>query len=113
MSITVVLISTELLCYVTLFMEQKTSTASVSLFLSETVVKNRHRANAISLSGQFITCIAGVWYIFMALVISYAFRSEGSREIASMFRISQFGVIPAIEIYTSPPLTKYVKGLWK
>jgi hypothetical protein len=30
-------------------------TSRVSQSLSETVVKNRHRTNAISLSGQFIT----------------------------------------------------------
>jgi hypothetical protein len=103
----------ELTSYIILFLEQKTSTARVSQSLSETVVKNRHRVNAISLSGQFITCIAGGWYIFMGLIITYVTRSEKSREIAALFRVSQFGVIPAIEIYTSPPLTRFVKGIFK
>jgi hypothetical protein len=103
----------EMSSYIMLFLEQKASTANVSKSLSETVVKNRHRTNAISLSGQFITCIAGGWYIFMGLIITYITRSEKSREIAALFRVSQFGVIPAIEIYTSPPLTRFVKGIFK
>jgi hypothetical protein len=98
----------ELSCYVTIFFEQIASTESVSAYLSEAVVKKRQKTNAVTLSGQFATWMAGGWYIVTGLFISFASHSENGREIAAVFRLTQFGIIPVIEIFTSPPLKRFV-----
>jgi hypothetical protein len=40
-------------------------------------------------------------------------RDDVGREVAAMLRLSQFGLIPAIEILTSPPLKRHVANFFK
>jgi hypothetical protein len=40
-------------------------------------------------------------------------QDDVGREVAAMLRLSQFGLIPAIEILTSPPLKRHVANFFK
>ena len=108
-----VLMITELLSYMMIFFEQSTSTESVSRYLSEATLKKRHKTNAITLTGQFLTWLAGGWYIIMALVLSLTAKTEQARELGALLKIMQFGIIPAIEIVTSPAIRRYVLSFLK
>ena len=101
----------EIFCYLIIFLEQSESTKKVSRYLNETTVKARDRMNAISLSGQFLTWAAGSWYIVLGLIISATDKTDRGRELAAVVRLSQFGIIPAIEIVTSPPLKRFAQSL--
>ena len=77
------------------------------------MIKKRQKTNAVTLSGQFITWIASGWYIVTVLFIVAVAKSEDGREIAAIFRVTLFGIIPAIEIWSSPPLKNYVASFFK
>jgi hypothetical protein len=51
--------------------------------------------------------------VILKFQIAFVIKNENGREIAAVFRLSQFGIIPAIEIWTSPPLRKYVNSFFK
>jgi hypothetical protein len=96
-----------------IFLEQSASTERVSKSLNETAIKNRRRTNAISFFGQFCTWVAGILYILMALLFSIFAKTDHARELGAVFRLSQFFIIPLIEILTSPPLKRYISSYFK
>ena len=103
----------ELLSYMIIFYEQSSSTETVSRYLSEATLKKRRKTNAITLTGQFLTWLAGGWYIIMALVVSITAKTERERELGAFLKVMQFGIIPAIEIATSPAIRRYVLSFFK
>jgi hypothetical protein len=110
---TSLLMLTELLCYISLFKKQLANNKTVENLLSQAVIRKRQKNNAVSMLGQFLTWLASGWYIGIGTLISYVIKSDDGREIAVVFRLSQFSIIPAIEIMTSPPLRTYFKWFFK
>ncbi len=110
---TSLLMLTELLCYISLFKKQLANNKTVENLLSQAVIRKRKKNNAVSMLGQFLTWLASGWYIGIGTLISYVIKSDDGREIAVVFRLSQFSIIPAIEIMTSPPLRTYFKRFFK
>ena len=108
-----VLWTIELGSYMAIFREQAASTDKVSNSLSATAVKNRRKTNAISFIGQFLTCLVKCGYILMTLIFSLTLKTDHRRELGAVFRLSQFFIIPLVEILTSPPLRRFVFFLFR
>ena len=104
---------TEVISYLVLFryLYVHDNTVAISVLRPE-VIKVRNSRNAISLAGQLVTWILEAsYFLLMIFYMNFAFEhSERSREVASIFKLSEFTLIPLAQVLTSAPLKKYVSG---
>jgi hypothetical protein len=99
----------ELLSFVVLFYHVYHHDNSVAIsILNPKVIKARNTQNAISLVGQLSTWILETAYVLLLLNFAYLFSISTSRELASFIKLSEFTVIPFVQILCSPPLRKFV-----
>ena len=75
-----------------------------SAVLSDKVIKQRNKANAISFFGQFAAWIMKVWYVILFGILYAANIGGTAREISILIKDFEFILIPLVEIYTSPPI---------
>ena len=104
---------TEVISYLVLFryLYVHDNTVAISVLRPE-VIKVRNSRNAISLAGQLVTWILETSY-FLLLIFYMNFaveHSERSREVASIFKLLEFTLIPLAQVLTSAPLKKFVSG---
>ena len=89
-----------------LFLHNNNIAASV---LHPAVVKHRNRTNAISMLGLFFTWILEIWYLVLVAI----WPKQGSvREVGSLFKMSDFCLIPLVQIITSAPMKKFIHQKW-
>jgi len=101
----------ELVCYVAIFLYARKMTHLVGGMLKESVIRERHRCNAINLYGQIVTWVMEFWYIFVVGICVNYFESELLREVTPIVKHFDFMLIPLAQIYTSRPLTRYMSNL--
>ena len=95
----------ELICYITIFHYLAYHNNNVaSAVLSDKVIKQRNKANAISFFGQFAAWIMKVWYVILFGILYAANIGGTAREISILIKDFEFILIPLVEIYTSPPI---------
>ena len=99
--------------YLVIFQEQAASTDKVSNSLNATALQNRRKKNAMSFIGQFLTCLVKCGYIIMTLIFSLTLKTDHRRELGAVFRLSQYFIVPLVEILTSPPLQRYVSNTFR
>ena len=75
--------------------------------VSQSVVKQRNKTNAISMVGLFVTWFLQVGHIIASGFIVFMFDMVWLREYTSLSRIVDFVLIPWIQIRTSTPLKQY------
>ena len=104
---------TEVISYLVLFryLYVHDNTVAISVLRPE-VIKVRNSRNAISLAGQLVTGILETsYFLLMIFYMNFAVEhSERSREVASIFKLLEFTLIPLAQVLTSPPLKKFVSG---
>ena len=101
----------ELLCYISIYIFAKRTTNNVGGILRESVIRERNRGNAISLFGQIATWFMEFWYIFMVGFFVNYFDTDVIREVTPILKHFDFVLVPLVQVYTSPPLRKYLKSL--
>ena len=75
--------------------------------LSQSVIKQRNRTNAISMVGLFVSWSWQVLQIVLSGFVVTMFDLVWFREYSSLLRTMDFVLIPWIQINTSPPLKQY------
>ena len=91
----------EILCYIIIFhhiFHHNTNIAAV--VLSEKVIKQRNRTNAISFFGQFVAWIMRFWFLFLFLVTN-------TMALPVVIKNFEFVLIPLVEMYTSAPIRSF------
>jgi hypothetical protein len=73
------------------------------------VIKMRNRANAISITGLFAGWIMEIWYLVLAGFLLFIVNDNTSiRQVISCVRMYEFFLIPLVQLYTSPPMKKFM-----
>ena len=60
--------------------------------------------------GQLASWIMEVWYLVLVGVLSTNFDMDFLREVAPLLKHLEFFLIPLVQIYTSPPIKKYLSS---
>ena len=60
--------------------------------------------------GQLATWLLELSYMLIITVFLSGTRRNRIREIVSVAKLSEFVLIPIIQMYTSPPLRKFILG---
>ncbi len=100
---------TEMLCYLILFCHIYNHDNTVgALVLRPDVIKMRNSRNAISLLGQLSTWLLETSYNLLMLYFIYLYRFDVNQELASVFKLSEFTLIPLAQVLCSPPLRNFL-----
>jgi len=104
----VMVIALELSCYIIFFhhIRHHNNTVATAV-LSQSVLKQRNRTNAISMLGLFITFILEVCFVILVGIISTVFDQEWFREYPSALKGFDFALVPWIQILTSSPIKQF------
>jgi len=99
----------EVCCYAILFHHIYHHDNNIAiLILNPDVIKVRNTRNAISLVGQLSSWILEASYALLSLYFTSLDYQEPSRELASFLKLSEFTLIPLVQIFCSPPLRYFV-----
>lgn len=99
----------ELYCYIILFrFLYNHNNRVVIMVLKPEVIQRRNAKNAISLAGQLSTWILETSYALLGLFFVTFAHNESYRELASFVKLSEFALIPLVQILCSPPLRSFV-----
>ena len=100
----------EVTCYIVFFYHcYKNDNGNIKNFLPKDVTRQRNQRNAITFLGQ----VYGFWieFAFMLGTLILTFKSNAAiKEIGSMAKIMEFGVISAVEVLSSDPVRQSVFG---
>lgn len=90
------------------FLYKHNAVIKLANILQPEVLQKRNRKNAITLTGQLAGALVELLYAgFITLLLIFKINWE-IREYFSVFKTSEFFILPIIEILTSPPLKKFV-----
>jgi hypothetical protein len=99
----------ELSCYAILFSHIFHHNNNIAiLILNPDVIKVRNTKNAISLIGQLATWILEASYALLGLYFASLGLNITGRELASFIKLSEFTLIPLVQILCSSPLKNFV-----
>ena len=100
----------EINCYITFFHHcYKNDNGNVKKFLPKDVTRQRNQRNAITFLGQVYGFL--IEFVFMLGTLVLTFKSNAAfKEIGSMAKIMQFGMVSAVEVLSSDPIRKSVFG---
>ena len=76
--------------------------------LKPAVIKQRNRANAISMVGQFARWVMDIWYAIVIGYIASIYNLDLIRELPPMLKNLEFVLIPIVEVYTSAPIQRFM-----
>ena len=98
----------ELSCYIIFFhhIRHHNNTVATAV-VSQSVLKQRNRTNAISMLGLFITFFLEVCFIIFVGIITTLFDQEWIREYPSALKDIDFALVPWIQILTSSPIKQF------
>jgi len=101
---------TELMCYISYFhyIFKHESTVAVNI-VKPSDLKQRRNRNAFSMAGQIAGWLMNVWPVLLVAVLSTFFESSNVRDIMPFFKMIEFVLLPLIQMYTSPPIRRYLK----
>jgi hypothetical protein len=81
----------ELSCYITIFSYLSfVNKRNASSVLKPSIIRDRNRSNAISLTGQAAGWIMEVWYIILVGVFSTIYKFELTRELSPIIKLFEF-----------------------
>ena len=100
----------EINCYIIFFHHcYKNDNGNVKKFLPKDVTRQRNQRNAITFLGQIYGFL--IEFVFMLGTLVLTFKSNAAfKEIGSMAKIMQFGMVSAVEVLSSDPIRKSVFG---
>ena len=86
----------------------------VKSILRPEVIKLRNKKNAISFLGQLSTWILETLYTLLLIYFISWRQKSALRELASFIKLSEFTLIPLVQILCTPPLRAFVlkKNFW-
>ena len=76
--------------------------------LAPSVIQQRNKTNAVSLTGQFLGWVMEIWYLILVGLLSAFFNMDSVREISSLVKDLEFVLIPFVEISTSAPIRNFI-----
>ena len=89
----------------------KNDNENMSKYLKQENIRARNQKNVSTFLGQFYGFIAGYSFLLSALVIDY-FTDENSqhlRAVGAMAKFIDFGLLSAVEFFSSPGLRSFMK----
>jgi len=72
-------------------------------------LEQRKKGNAFSMAGQIAGWLMNVWQVLVVAILSTFFESSNVREGIPFFKMIEFVLLPLIQIYTSPPIRRYLR----
>ena len=100
----------ELICYIIFFSHVFYHDNMVAVFVvKREVVRQRNHANSISMAGLFATWFMEVAYICWIILLFTSSEFGQIREMLTIVKMSEFVVVPVMQILTSPTLRKSIK----
>lgn len=107
-----ILILIEATCYVLLFLHIYHHDNQVVIsVLKPDVIKQRNKKNAISFAGQLCTWILEALYTTLLTYFVGWKNNATIRETASFVKLSEFTLVPLVQILCSPPLRNFALKL--
>jgi hypothetical protein len=101
----------ELLCYLIYFWYIYNHDNKVAaLVISKNTLKSRNKINAISMVGQVVSWIIKIWYFVLVGLLTAIFPIDLLREVSVLIKASSYFLIPFVQVLTSAPIMRYVKG---
>ena len=99
----------ELTCYIISFgyLIYHDNTIAISV-LTQDVINQRNKRNAITMVGQLVTWIVEILYVVLQFIFALKGNMGEMREIASIIKTLDFFLIPLVQIVTSPPLKRFL-----
>ena len=88
----------ELSCYVAIFLYTRKMTNSMGSLLRESVIRERHRCNAISLLGQIVSWFIEFWYACIVGLVVNFYDSDLLREVTPILKHLDFVLIPLVQV---------------
>jgi len=61
------------------------------------------------MAGQIAGWLMNVWQVLVVAILSTFFESSNVREGIPFFKMIEFVLLPLIQIYTSPPIRRYLR----
>lgn len=107
---------TEIISYFLLFRHiYQHDNQVANMILTSDVIKLRNSKNTISLMGQLCTWLLETSYflLLIAFAILGAAKNEYFREVASIFKLAEFTLVPFVQILCSPPLRQFTLQIKK
>ena len=101
--------ASEIMCYFILYFYLLNHNNNFAInILDSSVIRMRNLANSISLYGQILSWVMEVWYNVLIGFISNVFNPSSLREVAPFFKTFEFILVPIVQIYTSPPIKRFI-----
>ena len=83
----------------------------MSGMLSQVAINKRNRVNAISLYGLLICWSLEVFHMTLAGFLALIVGGYWNRVLSVFIRYLEFVLVPLVQIYTSPPIRRFVGSL--
>ena len=101
----------EIACYIVIYLHIDVHNNTVAIqLLDPSVIRVRNRTNSITLTGQVMSWFMELWYIVLIGFISNMFNPASLREVAPFFKTFEFFLVPLVQIYTSPPIKRFISS---
>jgi hypothetical protein len=92
--------------YIKIFLSILHHNNSVAVnLITPTSLLNRNRSNSISFVTQIIIWLLQVWYIAVGILVKL-YGSEHTHQISSLLKMTEFCLIPMIQVATTPSFRK-------
>ena len=99
----------ELSCYLTLFQHIYYHDNHVMVtILDAKVITMRNRVNAVTLKGLFATWVMDASYYCWMILFLTSNDYEQMREMLTIVKMSEFAVVPIVQVLTSPAVRKAI-----
>ena len=109
-SILISMILMEFICYLIFFHHCYTNdNGNIKLLLPKEVTRQRNQRNAMTFVGQLYVFIVGFSFMIGTLVLHLKSNME-IKEYGAVAKIMEFGILSAVEVFTSAPLRQSIFG---
>jgi len=101
----------ELCCYIIFFAHVTHHDNHIAVtILGKEVIRQRNQTNAVTMVGLFLTWLMELSYLSWITFYYGLDFSKQSRELPTLVKMSEFSLVPLVQIMTSPPLRRFVSN---
>ena len=99
----------EFICYIIFFCHVIYHDNNIAVMIvKRDVVRQRNRTNAISMAGLFATWVMDASYYCWMILFLTSNDYEQMREMLTIVKMSEFAVVPIVQVLTSPAVRKAI-----
>ena len=101
----------EILAYIYLYSHISAHNIQIGVeMLDVSVIKQRNKVNAASLTGLIACWLMEVFHIVFVGFLTLLFENNSVREFSALFKYFQFYLIPFVEVHTSPAIQRFISS---